>query len=98
METAPTFRPLSSEELNNDRLTQKHSELLPSLKKYCKSVIEEVKVESDDTTTTEGLVDEAVKSTTNDIRSIGKGLETDEETSGESTGTELMDSSETAIE
>jgi hypothetical protein len=85
---------LSPEELTNDGLTQKYSELLPNLKKYCKPVIGEVKVENGNITTAEDHVDEAVNSTINEIRSVRKYLEIDEETHGESTGIKLTDSNE----
>ena len=80
--------------MTNGGLTQKLSRLPTGPKKYYKPRIEEVSVEIDDTTTTKDGVDEAVKSTTNEICNIGNQLETDRETNGKSTVTKLVNSSE----
>ena len=88
--TAPTLRPLSPDELiaeverlsipSINGLTQRLSEFLPSLKKYYQPEAERL----DETSTEEGTVvakdpvDEAVEVTINEIRSIGKELESED--------------------
>lgn len=85
---APTLRPLSPDELiaeveqisipSINGLTQRLSEFLPSLKKYCQAdggpAVEEAE-EADHTATPKDPVDEAVEVTINEIRSIGKEFE-----------------------
>lgn len=84
---APTFRPLSPDELiaeverisipSINGLTQRLSEFLPSLKKYCQTDGESLEEETEDgdkATTPKDPVEEAVEVTINEIRSIGKEL------------------------
>ena len=88
--TAPTLRPLSPDELiaEVDRisipsingLTQRLSEFLPSLKKYYQpegEKLDEEAGEEEGEAVAKDLVDEAVEVTINEIRSIGKGLESE---------------------
>jgi len=88
--TAPTLRPLSPDELiaEVDRisipsingLTQRLSEFLPSLKKYYQpggETLDEEAGEEEGESTIKDPVDEAVEVTINEIRSIGKELESE---------------------
>lgn len=106
-DTAPTFRPLSPDELiaeveqisipNINGLTQRLSEFLPSLKKFYQAdgepVVEEAD-EGDQILTPKDPVDEAVEVTINEIRSIGKEFENEQanEKSVESKTIETSDS------